>query len=166
MAMDAQASSTQALLRARGADRIVHPGGTLLAHLSRTAQRLESWGASPALVAAGLCHAAYGTRAFQTALYNLTERELLRSQIGDEAEAIVYAYCAWDRTANDLHAGELRDRFSGEYTLASERLLRQLCELSVANELDVAEHAQQSACENTEVAEFIAACEPRLSHAA
>src|SRR5262249_50650533 len=50
-----------AFLEAHGAGAIEHPGGTLLAHLCRTADLLASWGASPALTVAGLCHATYGT---------------------------------------------------------------------------------------------------------
>src|SRR5262249_54758605 len=44
-----------AFLEAHGAGAIEHPGGTLIAHLCRTADLLASWGASPALTVAGLC---------------------------------------------------------------------------------------------------------------
>src|SRR5262245_12290467 len=88
-----------ALLGARGAADIADPGGTVLAHWQRTASTLTAWGATPELVAAGLCHAAYGTDAFRVQLLTLAERDVLRAAIGDEAESIVYAYCALDRQA-------------------------------------------------------------------
>ena len=99
-------------LSERGAGQVAHPGGTLLEHVRRTAARLRSWGAAPELVAAGACHAAYGTEAFPTALVAPSERGWLRARIGDHAESIVYAYCASDRTKppNDAQ----RDRFTGE----------------------------------------------------
>ena len=57
-----------ACLAERGAAQVAHPGGNLLEHLARTAARLQSWGAAPELVAAGACHAAYGTAGFPSAL--------------------------------------------------------------------------------------------------
>jgi pimeloyl-ACP methyl ester carboxylesterase len=163
---DGAHAAALALLDSRNAARVAHPGGTLLAHLQRTAHRLESWGAAPPLVAAGLCHAAYGTQGFAGALFTLTERELLRARIGDEAEAIVYAYCAWDRAHSLPTRGELRDRFSGEHWVPAEHLRRQLAELIAANELDVAEHAALSQRELVEIGELLISCEPQLSLAA
>src|SRR5947209_10875895 len=46
----------EAWLRARGTERIEHPGGTLHDHLRRVATLLGDWGAGPLLEAAGLCH--------------------------------------------------------------------------------------------------------------
>jgi pimeloyl-ACP methyl ester carboxylesterase len=150
-------------LRARGAGDWEHPGGTLLAHLLRTARRLETWGASRELITAGLCHAAYGTAGYPRPLLALSDRARLREDIGDEAEAIVYAYCALDR---DVRERELRDRFSGEYWTASVRMQRQLAELTVANELDVIEHAALGADSYAAIAAMIAAAGPDVSRAA
>jgi pimeloyl-ACP methyl ester carboxylesterase len=152
------------MLEERGAGSLDHLSGTLLAHLRRTAQRLESWGADPPLVAAGLSHAAYGTEGFPTALLRLEERALLRGLIGQEAEAIVYAYCALDRAAFvSAEGAELRDRFSGEHWTPTQRMQRQLAELTAANELDVVEHSQLSAAE---VAALVARGAAQLSQAA
>ena len=52
------------MLEAADAAHIQHPGGTLMAHLKRVKALLDSWGARPALAAAGLCHAFYGTDGF------------------------------------------------------------------------------------------------------
>jgi pimeloyl-ACP methyl ester carboxylesterase len=151
------------LLRARGADAWPHPGGTLLSHLVRTARRLESWGASRALITAGLCHAAYGTAGYPRPLFEVANRAPLREDIGDEAEAIVYAYCAFDR---DVHGRELRDRFSGEYWAPSARMRRQLAELTIANELDVVEHAELNLDQLASIAALLDAATPHSSQAA
>src|SRR5215468_11359912 len=79
-----------AFLEAHGAGAIENPGGTLIAHLCRTADLLVSWGASPALTVAGLCHATYGTDGFPTALLPTSRRGDLVAVIGATAEAIVY----------------------------------------------------------------------------
>jgi pimeloyl-ACP methyl ester carboxylesterase len=103
---------------------------------------LQRWGAAPELVAAGACHAAYGTQGFPIALVARSERAWLRARIGDHAEGIVYAYCASDRTEplNDAH----RDRFTGEWQHQPGWLRRALTELTAANELDVAEHVDSA----------------------
>jgi pimeloyl-ACP methyl ester carboxylesterase len=151
------------LLAARGADAWPHPGGTLLAHLRRTARRLESWGASRELIIAGLCHAAYGTAGYPRPLFDVADRARLREDIGDEAEAIVYAYCALDR---EVRGRELRDRFSGEYWLPSARMQRQLAELTVANELDVVEHAELELDTLAAIASMLDRAGPHNSQAA
>jgi pimeloyl-ACP methyl ester carboxylesterase len=161
--LDRAHAKSIAALAAKGADCLRHPGGTLGAHLLRTAKRLESWGASRALTLAGLQHAAYGTQGYPQPLYAVAERSVLRDEIGDEAEAIVYAYCARDRAAA---THELRDRFSGEYWMASAWMKRQLAELTVANELDVVEHTELSHDALTAIAELINAAGPWLSQAA
>jgi pimeloyl-ACP methyl ester carboxylesterase len=130
--------SHHTFLVGRGAESIAHPGGTLLSHLQRTAAQLEAWGADRVLATAGLFHAAYGTQGFPHALLDLRAREELRIVIGDEAEAVVHAYCSLDRSHTRTRDGELRDRFSGDYWVPSERMRRQLAELTVANELDLA----------------------------
>ena len=155
-----------ALLAGRGAASLAHPGGTLLAHVQRTQARLEAWGADRALTVAGLCHAAYGTQGFPAALFQLREREVLRSQIGDEAEAIVYAYCALDRAHARDSTSELRDRFSGEYWQPSTLLQQRLAELTVANELDVAAHADLAPAPLRELFDGLWSLAAHLSQAA
>jgi hypothetical protein len=65
------------LLRARGAEAIEHPGGTLYAHLERVQDRLAALGASPRVQLAGRVHAVYGTDGFDVSLLTLDERPLL-----------------------------------------------------------------------------------------
>ncbi|WP_394840756.1 alpha/beta hydrolase [Pendulispora brunnea] len=133
-----------AFLRVHGADTIEHPGGTLLGHLVRTARRLESWGASPTWVTAGLCHATYGTDGFPRALLTPDRRHELADLIGPEAETIVYAYGCCDRRHGlplGDPRGEMRDRFTGTLFRPGEETLRAIVELTCANEIDVLEHS-------------------------
>ncbi|MFF5106667.1 DUF6817 domain-containing protein [Streptomyces sp. NPDC000134] len=130
------------LLRECGAESIVHPGGTLLAHLQRVQARLAAWKARPALQLAGLCHAFYGTDGFPTALLPLDRRHDLAAVIGTEAESLVYLYAACDRKATypALHRADaaFHDRFTGRSHVPGPQSRRDFTELSAANELDLA----------------------------
>ena len=129
-----------------GADRIDHPGGTLYAHLNRVAEQLAAWGASDEVVLAGLCHAAYGTSGFDTALLPLAERSSLAEVIGSAAERIVYRYASCDRdeTYPALGGGAaavpFHDRFTGRVVTIKGDELRSFMEITAANELDVFAH--------------------------
>lgn len=141
--MDAVAAVAD-LLRARGAEAIDHPGGTLDAHLDRVRLRLAALGASPDLQLAGRAHAVYGTDGFDVPLFSLDERPLLAGLIGADAEALVYRYGACDRklTWSDLPTTRrVHDRFTGGVETLSADEARAFAELSLVNELDLAEHA-------------------------
>ncbi|MEU9233830.1 DUF6817 domain-containing protein [Streptomyces subrutilus] len=130
-----------AWLRELGAERVPHPGGTLLAHLVRVRLLLASWGARPALRQAGLCHASYGTDGFAPALLPLARRPELAAAIGSEAEGIVYLYASCDRAASHPTLGQgtaFRDRFTGRVHSPAPQALRDFAEVSAANELDLA----------------------------
>ncbi|MGW2600230.1 DUF6817 domain-containing protein [Streptomyces klenkii] len=136
-----------AMLQEAGAEEIEHPGGTLLAHLQRVSALLASWGARPALVSAGLCHAFYGTDGFPVALLHLERRVELAEAIGAEAEAIVYLYASCDRKSSYRaltdDSGLLADRFTGRRTHPSLEERRDFAELTAANELDIAAASPQ-----------------------
>jgi hypothetical protein len=132
------------LLRARGADGIDHPSGTLGAHLERVQRRLARLGASPAVQLAARAHAVYGTDGFDVRLLQLGERHLLAGLIGGEAERLVYRYAACDRAATwaELPARRrLHDRFTGEEETLTGAEVRDFADLTLVNEIDVAEHA-------------------------
>jgi len=134
--------AARALLLDTGADRIDHPGGTLLAHLERTAATLDAWGARPALVVAGLCHAVYGTDGFPLPLVDIADRARVVAAIGVDAESVVWTYGASDRTVswppNDEPASRAyRDRFTGVTRTLSTADARDYWELTTANELDL-----------------------------
>ena len=132
------------LLLDRGAGELDHPGGTLGAHLRRVGDRLAAHGADDDVRRAGLCHAAYGTDGFDHRLLSLDERPLLRGLVGARAEGIVHHYAACDRAqtypslAGDTVA--FVDRFTGATTPTPRPALRAFAALTVANELDVADH--------------------------
>jgi hypothetical protein len=131
-----------AFLASLGAGAVPHPGGTLLAHLQRTADLLASWAALPPVVLAGLCHAVYGTEAFPAQLVSDDARHRLRDRIGDEAESMVYLYGSCDRAhlarqAVSSAPPTLRDRFTGDVSVPDDDLFRSFVELTAANELDV-----------------------------
>ncbi|WP_067702911.1 ketopantoate reductase family protein [Nocardia jejuensis] len=128
----------------READRIPHPGGTLLGHLLRVAEVLETWGADRDTCAAGLCHAAYGTDGFDRSLLAPTDRRTLAALIGERAEALVYLYGSCDRSAVyprlTAAPARLRDRFTGNDFEPDAEDLRAFMAITVANELDVLSH--------------------------
>src|SRR5688572_20830428 len=96
---DPKVAAAVRFLDDHGAATIDHPGGTLLAHLRRTHDRLFIWNAPDWLRLAGLCHAAYGTDGFATALIDHDEagRDELAGIIGFAAERVVYFYASCDR---------------------------------------------------------------------
>ncbi|MFF7994364.1 DUF6817 domain-containing protein [Kitasatospora xanthocidica] len=138
-------NSVEAFLHAHGADRIPHPGGTLLAHLVRVERLLADWGCDRDVRAAGLCHAAYGTDGFDRALLGLDRRDTLVELVGPRAEALVHLYASCDRAAVYPRLGVdepplFRDRFSGRHHTPPEEDLRAFLALTAANELDVLAH--------------------------
>ncbi|MFI7545477.1 DUF6817 domain-containing protein [Actinoplanes sp. NPDC049599] len=115
----------------------------MYAHLGRVHDRLGALGHDPQVRLAGLAHAAYGTDGFDRSLLEVADRHLLRALVGDRAEALIYLYGACDRSRTWRalpQTGRVRDRFTGaEHTLAPEQL-GPFTDLSIVNELDVAEH--------------------------
>ncbi|MEV6907520.1 alpha/beta hydrolase [Amycolatopsis sp. NPDC051071] len=135
-----------ALQQVLGAERIKHPGGTLLTHLRRVYALTVEWGASPRTRLAAICHASYGTDGFPHSLLPVTERQRLRQVIGSDAEALVYHYGACDRARTYRELGNrplpVTDRFTGEPTSLQGAELHDFAVLTIANELDVARHAR------------------------
>jgi hypothetical protein len=128
-------SRAEAFLRARGTAEMPHPGGTLLEHLGRVRRLLADWGGDPAIQAAGLCHAAYGTDGFDPYLLPVAERATLAELIGDRAEALVYLYASCDRGAVLPRIGGdrpvvFRDRFTGREHIPADDDLRAFLEIT------------------------------------
>jgi hypothetical protein len=129
-------------LRAHGAESIEHPGGTLYSHLCRVAQRLAGLGAGPDLQLAGLTHAVYGTDGFARGLLAWSDRDSLRSVVGEAAETLVYLYgaCDRDRTWPSVaDTSTVHDRFTGQPQRLNAVQLVWFVDLSIVNELDVIE---------------------------
>ena len=136
------AQAARAWLRERGTEEVEHPGGTLYAHLGRVHDRLGALGHDPQVQLAGLTHAVYGTDGFGLTLLDPADRNTLRGLIGDRAEELVYLYGACDRSRTWPalpETGRVWDRFTGEPRDPAPELLRPFTDLSIVNELDVAE---------------------------
>ncbi|MEV4319066.1 alpha/beta hydrolase [Actinocrispum sp. NPDC049592] len=150
-----------AFLRDLGAGQIDHPGGNLLDHLQRVRSLVRDWGGSRRLRLAALCHATYGTDGFPPALLPLDQRARLRAAIGPEAEAFVYLYAACSRRPTYAHLGEtplpLTDRFTGEVIPLTGSDLADFALLTVANELDVARHAELTSEVRHSIRDLVAA---------
>jgi hypothetical protein len=130
-------------LRALGADDFPHVAGSLAAHLERTRAWLRRFGARDALCRAGLHHAVYGTDGIDGELLALSTRRAVAEVIGNEAEAIVYHYAACDRDRFHPRIGtrdecRFADRFEGRDRAITTAMLRDFCELTLANELELA----------------------------
>lgn len=132
------------LLRERGAQDIQHPGGTLDDHLARVQQRLADIGVPQEVQLAARAHAVYGTDGFDVTLLGLEERPFFSDMIGADAEQLVYRYGAcdrkrtWDSVAD---TGRLWNRFTGSSEVLDLDHLRAFTDLSLVNEVDIAEHS-------------------------
>jgi len=129
-------------LRVLGADAIAHVAGSLAAHLERTEGWLRRFGAREALCRAGRYHAIYGTAGIHAALVPLANRRAVAAAIGNEAEAIVYRYAACDRDRfhpriGGAHECRFADRFARCDCAVTPAELRDFCELTLVNELDL-----------------------------
>jgi hypothetical protein len=126
-----------------GAGDFAHLTGSLEAHFIGVHDLLAKWGARPVLCDAGLYHAAYGTTKFTQIMVPLERRGLVAAIIGGQAEAIVYRYCSCDRvtlwpTIGSVVPLPFLDRFTGETIDMSLEDLRDFCELTIANSLQIA----------------------------
>jgi len=129
-------------LRGCGADEIEHAGGSLYAHLCRVHDRLAALGLDEDVRLAGLTHAVYGTDGFAVCLLDVADRAILRELIGAQAEEQVYRYGGCDRGRTWRALAEtqtIRSRFTAHVEAPTPAELRAFVDLSIVNELDVAE---------------------------
>jgi hypothetical protein len=132
------------LLEERGAGTIEHPGGTLGAHLERVEHRLAELGLSRTVRLAGRAHAVYGTDGFDVRLLDESERPLLARIVGAGAEVLVHRYGSCDRRRTWpglAGSGLVHDRHTGAVEQLTPEQVRDLADLSLVNEIDLAEHA-------------------------
>lgn len=111
-----------------------HLNGDLLSHLLGIFQILEEWGSPEFLCYAGLFHAVYGTFAYQNPVVGTNARKEIVGIIGEKAETLVYLYGQFGNTKSIFH----KNRFTGEITTLTRSILNDLCELTAANELQLA----------------------------
>jgi hypothetical protein len=139
-----QSDTLFAELQALGAGEFEHLNGSLAAHLRGTESLLREWGARDAVCIAGLYHAVYGTDGFNPSLVGIDMRQRIASLLGQEAEELAYLYGACNRRVYYPRIGTesqlvFADRFTNtEYDISNEQL-RDLCEMILANELEIAQ---------------------------
>ncbi|WP_458690277.1 DUF6817 domain-containing protein [Nocardia tengchongensis] len=150
--MPAERARIEQFLREQGADRIAHPGGTLITHLVRVADLLALWNVDIDVQHAGLCHAMYGTDGFNQPLVELSERSSVVTLIGRRAEGLVYLYGSCDRSAVYPQLGTtpvvFTDRFTGQDHEPDASALRAFMDITAANEFDVMVHNAELAAQH------------------
>jgi hypothetical protein len=140
-------------LQALGAGEFEHFNGSLEAHLRGTEALLREWGASESLRVAGLFHAVYGTDGYNPALTTLADRNVISELIGPATEELVYLYGACNRKVFYPRIGTeeqltFADRFTNsEYAITPSQLAA-LCELILANELEIASDSAEFRAKN------------------
>ncbi|MBF6467503.1 alpha/beta fold hydrolase [Nocardia beijingensis] len=149
------------LQRTLGAEQIDHPGGTLFEHLRRVHALAVEWNSAPRTRLASICHASYGTDGLPHALLPITDRQRLDHVIGPDAAALVYLYGACDRSRTYRELGRqplpVTDRFSGGSKTIGGTELRDFAVLTIANELDVARHAQLAPSIRSDIRDLVTA---------
>ncbi|NMH64500.1 DUF6817 domain-containing protein [Shewanella salipaludis] len=136
------------MLQDLGAGDFQHLNGSLEAHLKGTEKVLKSWGSIELLQVAGLYHAAYGTAGFDENMVSLNQRQEIARVIGNNEEALVYLYCSCDRDYVFPQFGKVqeiqfKDRFNGSVFKLDDSMAKLLCELTVANELELVYSSQE-----------------------
>ncbi|MDP2322756.1 MAG: hypothetical protein Q8N51_01840 [Gammaproteobacteria bacterium] len=129
-------------LQAMGASGLVHLSGTLEQHLRGTESLLREWDSREALCIAGLFHAVYGNEAYGQVLASIDQRERIAAVIGSDAEELAYLYGACNRQTFYARLGTrlqlvFSDRFSNTEYQITESALAGLCEITLANELEI-----------------------------
>jgi len=137
-------SDVEGYLRSLGAGEAAHVNVSLIEHLEATAALLRAWGQREAVCLAGMCHAAYGTDGFQRALLEPGARRSLAERIGADAERLAYLYGACERERFHPRLGtpgerSMPDRFTGEEVPLSADDIAALCEITIANECELAQ---------------------------
>jgi hypothetical protein len=131
------------LLEEIGVSETDHLAGRSLAeHLTATFEILADWGAPEEVTLAGLFHSVYGTEAFDHPSLppDGLSRLRVRYAIGTAAERLVYMFCALEREmflANPAGRG-LANRFDGTALVFRAGDLAAICEIFMANEIDLA----------------------------
>jgi len=122
-----------------GVEDFAHINGNLLSHLKGTKDLLSKWGNREALCNAGLYHSIYGTQGYKKQSSN--DRTNIINIIGEEAEKIIFYFSTCDREHFYPQIGypELkhRNRLNEEIEVLDESMVKDLLELTLANELEI-----------------------------
>lgn len=133
-------------LKDLGVGEFAHLNGNLESHLLGTYELLKEWENSEYVCDAGLYHAVYGTQPMKNLgiphkEYSPSDRPIIREVIGEESERLVYLYGACDRDYFYPQIGSpmaiFRDRFTGKTGELSFKTLKDILEITMANELEI-----------------------------
>ena len=129
-------------LKQIGTSRVAHRNGTLLKHLQGVWTLLRDWHNPEAVCLAGLYHSVYSTGGFEQQLIPLDKRHEITAKIGNEAERLVYLFGACHRPLTHPRIGvetplHFHDRFNEQDYLLKDEEWRAICEIMLANELDL-----------------------------
>lgn len=122
-----------------GASRLGHLRGTLMSHLVGTWRLLQAWDCDTSVCLAGLFHSVYGTQYYAQQSVLLSERSLVREQIGEEAEYLAFLFCMADRPQalwTVRHTHLIADRMTGQSHPVSLHQVQGLIEIECANCLE------------------------------
>ncbi|KAI6676741.1 hypothetical protein NL676_037537 [Syzygium grande] len=98
--VDPRLPSLVATLRSVGAGECWHKHGSFLEHLLDTYRILRLWRAPDAACLCGLFHSAYSNSYANLAIFDPnTDREVVRSHVGDAAERLIHLFCIVPRQA-------------------------------------------------------------------
>ncbi|HJU23390.1 MAG TPA: hypothetical protein VJ891_12850 [Casimicrobiaceae bacterium] len=168
------AANARVRLHALGAGAFAHVNGTLEAHLLGTERLLRGFRNDEAVCLAGLYHAVYGTDGITGTLLAPAdeERRSIAALIGDEAESLAWLYGACDRERFHPRIGTpsqhlFADRFSNANYWIDDVQLCAFCEITVANEVELAHANSRFAARHARrLAELFARMRPLVSEAA
>jgi hypothetical protein len=127
------------LLKQYGTQNITHTKCTFFEHLVNTGNILKDWECSDSLYYAGYFHSFYGTEGkINQPILTFAERDQLRSEIGEQAEYLVYLYCLSKRKSFYEQIEKIDDfgiinRFNNEKISISKQTLIDLITLDIAN---------------------------------
>ena len=118
-----------------------HTDSGLASHLKGTYEILKSWNCPEALCIAGLCHSIYGTESYRQNPIEISERNNIKSIIGDDAESMAYIFGAHTKESlwgnlkrnNDF---KITDRLTSEEINLSKEQLNGLITLTLGNWLE------------------------------
>lgn len=149
-------------LERRGAGSAPHMHHTLLDHLRAVHDVLVGWESPGWLAAAGLLHSFYGSDRLDYALGGAADRPVLQRLLGARVEELVWFYGASDfaflraAVARDGRPA-WRDHRTGEVLDLPGPVLRPLCELMAANEVELATRSPAYRQKKLDLLEEIAA---------
>jgi hypothetical protein len=133
-------------LKNLGVGEFGHLNGNLESHLLGTYELLVEWNNPGYICDAGLYHAVYGTQPMKKLgiphkEYSPSDRPKIREIIGKESEHLVYLYGACDRDYFYPQIGSAkaiyRDRFTGKKLELPSEKLKEILEITIANELEI-----------------------------